>query len=141
MGPDGPPGPQGPQGDQGPKGPKGDSAGEDNSIFGSITKGIANGVANAITSKLLDSTFGLLALGVSGVGLALSAASLATSLTHQRGAAGSSGLVTLSLLANLNLNGARIENIAQSPGGDFDAVSARWVWDLINDNVEIKWQS
>lgn len=56
------------------------------------------------------------------------------------GAAAQSGLSTLVINANIDINNSRIENLALSPQADFDAISARFVWDLFNDNVEIKWQ-
>jgi len=56
------------------------------------------------------------------------------------GAAGVSGQSTLFLDSNINVSGGRIEDIAPSPEADYDAVNAKWVWDLLNDNVEIKWE-
>jgi len=56
------------------------------------------------------------------------------------GAAGAAGVPTLLIASNIDLNGARIENIAASPGGDYDAISAQFAWNFINDNVEIVWQ-
>lgn len=56
------------------------------------------------------------------------------------GAAGASGKSTLVIDTNISVLGGRIQDIAASPEADFDAVSARWVWDLLNDNVEIKWE-
>lgn len=142
-GPEGPAGPTGPTGPQGPQGPKGKD-GKSNSIIGQIVgeilKGTANGIANAIVSDLVSTAIGKIALAASGLGLVLSSAALGVAVSRKPGAAYTSGIPTLNFLANLNLNGARIENISQSPQGDFDAVSARWVWDLLNDNVEIKWE-
>jgi len=142
IGPLGPPGPQGPQGPEGPRGPRGPSGGGGggDSIFGRIASGIANGIANALVNRLTDTALGGLALAVSVASLGVSAGALSNSLNKPRGAQYTSGVPTVDLVANLNLHNSRIENIAQSPGGDFDAVSARWVWDLLNDNVEIKWE-
>lgn len=142
IGPLGPPGPQGPQGPEGPRGPRGPSGGGGggDSIFGRIAGGIANGIANALVNRLTDTALGGLALAVSVASLGVSAGALSNSLNKPRGAQYTSGVPTVDLVANLNLHNSRIENIAQSPGGDFDAVSARWVWDLLNDNVEIKWE-
>ncbi len=56
------------------------------------------------------------------------------------GAAGAAGVPTLLIDSNIDLNGARIENIAASPGGDYDAISAQFAWNFVNDNVEIVWQ-
>lgn len=55
------------------------------------------------------------------------------------GAASTAGIPTLYIEANINMNSARIENISVSPVEDYDAVNAKWVWDLLNDNVEIIW--
>jgi hypothetical protein len=55
------------------------------------------------------------------------------------GAATDAGIPTLVINANLDINNARIENIAPSPLADYDAVNAKWVYDLLNDNVEIIW--
>ncbi len=63
-----------------------------------------------------------------------------TAVTGIPGAAGAAGVNTLLIDSNLNLNGSRIENIAASPEGDYDAVSAKFAWNLINDKVEIVWQ-
>lgn len=62
------------------------------------------------------------------------------SLIGIRGAEGLSGLTTLFIVANLSLKGGRLEDISPSPQGDYDAIPAKWVWDLLNDNVEILWQ-
>lgn len=40
---------------------------------------------------------------------------------------------------NINLNGYRIKNLQQSPEEDFDAISAKFFWDLMHDEVEILW--
>jgi hypothetical protein len=56
------------------------------------------------------------------------------------GAAGASGKETLIISSNLSLVGGRVQDIAPSPEADYDAVSSKWVWDLLNDNVEIKWE-
>jgi hypothetical protein len=56
------------------------------------------------------------------------------------GAAGASGKTTTVIDSNINITGGRIQNLAPSPSADFDAVSAKWVWDLLNDNIEIKWE-
>lgn len=64
----------------------------------------------------------------------------ATGLVGPRGAAGASGRTTLIIDSNINVVGGRIQDIAASPQADYDAVNAKWVWDLLNDNVEIKWE-
>jgi hypothetical protein len=56
------------------------------------------------------------------------------------GAAGVAGRVTVLIQANIYTNGTRVENINQSPKGDYDAITLRFLWDLFNDNVEIIWQ-
>jgi hypothetical protein len=55
------------------------------------------------------------------------------------GAEGVSGKTTLIMDANLSILGGRIQDLTASPEADYDAVNAKWVWDLLNDNVEIKW--
>jgi len=52
-----------------------------------------------------------------------------------KGAAGDSGVSTLDITTNYDMSGNSIDNISQSPGGDYDAISAKWFWDLIHDNV------
>ena len=64
----------------------------------------------------------------------------ANGLVGPRGAAGASGRTTLIIDSNINVVGGRIQDIAASPQADYDAVNAKWVWDLLNDNVEIKWE-
>lgn len=41
---------------------------------------------------------------------------------------------------DLDMNNYRIKNLKQSPEGDFDAPSTKFIWDLLNDDVEIIWQ-
>lgn len=64
----------------------------------------------------------------------------ATGLAGAPGAAGASGRTTLIIDSNINVVGGRIQDIAASPQADYDAINAKWVWDLLNDNVEIKWE-
>lgn len=61
-------------------------------------------------------------------------------LSGPAGAAGASGKETTVVVSNVNFTGGRIENLSPSPQGDYDAVTAKWVWDLLNDNVVIKWE-
>ena len=63
-----------------------------------------------------------------------------TGLIGAAGAAGDSGRTTVVIDSNINILGGRIQDLAPSPQADYDAVSAKWVWDLLNDNVEIKWE-
>ena len=63
-----------------------------------------------------------------------------TGLIGATGAAGASGKTTTVIDSNINITGGRIQDLAPSPSADFDAVTAKWVWDLLNDNVEIKWE-
>jgi len=63
-----------------------------------------------------------------------------TGLTGTPGAAGVSGRTTVVIDSNMTILGGRIQDLAPSPQADYDAVSAKWVWDLLNDNVEIKWE-
>jgi hypothetical protein len=55
------------------------------------------------------------------------------------GAAGATGTTTLLINSNIDLNGNKVTNISPSPEDENDAVSAKWVRDLLNGNVEIKW--
>lgn len=61
------------------------------------------------------------------------------SLIGARGAEGLSITPTFIIASNLSIEGGRLENISPSPQADYDAVAAKWVWDLLNDNVEIIW--
>jgi hypothetical protein len=105
--------PAGPQGPQGPQGPKGASGTTDIGVAG--LEGLA-GLAGLIG-----------AAGVKG----------ASGKTGRNGAAGSNGVSTLTITTNYNMAGNRIQNIPQSPGGDFDAVTAKWVWDLLKGDIII----
>lgn len=40
---------------------------------------------------------------------------------------------------NVSMDNYRITNLKQSPEGDFDAVSFKFLWDLMHDEVEILW--
>jgi hypothetical protein len=62
-----------------------------------------------------------------------------SSLVGPAGAAGTSVQKTIFFNAGMSFAGNRLEDIAPSPQADYDAVSAKWVWDLLNDNVEIIW--
>lgn len=62
------------------------------------------------------------------------------SLLGVQGAQGLSGMSTILIQTNISIQGGRLEDISPSPGADYDAVAAKWVWDLLNDNVEILWQ-
>lgn len=123
----------GPMGPKGPKGPKGDTGntgnakdfGQNGAPSGSQGSGLAGLIGGLIGGALVN------AGGYNGY----------STLKGLPGAAGQSGKSTVFFDANINMAGGRVENIAQSPSADFDAVSARWVWDLLNDNVEIKWES
>lgn len=120
VGPMGPQGPQGPKGDRGPKGDKGSGGGGDGG------------------SSFLDGLFSAAAGGFAG-GAAVGIANLVprgdpfAKKTKQN---------NFSLFFNtpITMTGQRIAEIAPSPIEDFDAVNAKWVWDLLNDNVEIKWE-
>jgi hypothetical protein len=140
----GPTGPIGPQGPPGPQGPKGDAGNVDpiTNIYGKIYQGIANGIASAIVNNVFGGLNAAIGGFVEGTvkGAIIAAAATPSSIAGPPGAAGASGIATISVVAHMKLNGGRIENISQSPGGDFDGISARWVWDLLNDNVEIKWE-
>jgi len=137
----------GPMGPAGPAGPAGAAGVE--GLAGIALGGLAKGVGNGLVSAIFDATFGtlrdLLGGGASLLGKILITAAFApeggvAGVAGAPGASATSGQSTFFINANLNLNGGRIANIEQSPQADFDAISARFVWDLFNDNVEIKWQ-
>jgi hypothetical protein len=46
---------------------------------------------------------------------------------------------TIRTPGDLDMGGDRVKNLAQNPVEDFDAVSITFLWDLMNDNVEILW--
>jgi hypothetical protein len=49
------------------------------------------------------------------------------------------GLNALPNHGDVNIQGYRVINMAQSPNEDFDAVTAKFVWDLLHDEVDILW--
>ena len=102
-------GPQGPKGYRGPPGLPGEN--------GSSIQGIA---------------------GIAGIAGILGLAGIA-GLAGLRGAAGTDLIIaTMTISNNLDMTGNRIQNISQSPGGDFDAITAKWAWDLIENSVIFK---
>jgi hypothetical protein len=102
-------GPQGPKGYRGPPGLPGEN--------GSSIQGIA---------------------GIAGIAGILGLAGLA-GLAGLRGAAGTDLIIATMLInTNLDMSGNRIENLYQSPQGDFDAITAKWAWDLIESGVIFK---
>lgn len=40
---------------------------------------------------------------------------------------------------DVSMDGFRIENLHQSPEGNFDAISAQFIWDLMHDEVTVAW--
>lgn len=94
-------------------------------------------VLSSIFNKLFEEWLKLLLHGVQG----LSGISGLSGLAGLLGLSGANvGNETEVMSTNIDLSGNRIENIAQSPGGDYDALSLRFVWDLLHDNVIINWQ-
>jgi hypothetical protein len=83
-------------------------------------------------------------ISITGAGGLQGLAGLA-GLTGSTGAAGIRGIkgtnntTTTTIGNNLNITGNRIENLYQSPQGDFDAITAKWFIDLLSDKVIIKW--
>jgi hypothetical protein len=93
---------------------------------------IAAGIATAAAAFIL---------GFNGFGKKGSkGAAGTTGLAGAPGAASSAGKDNIIIDANVNFVGGRLENIAPSPEADYDAVNAKWCWDLLNDNVEIIWE-
>jgi hypothetical protein len=109
------PGPEGPQGPEGPKGPSGGTI----DIGPHISFNVGVLIPIVPTFSFNNYRFS----GVAG-----------------GGAANFAGPNTIYVKGNLNMLGNRIENLIQSPQDDFDAVTAKWVWDLFNNDVIIKWQ-
>jgi hypothetical protein len=144
------PGPRGPIGDQGPIGPPGlDATAVLKEVFikllQAIFGGFLGGLTASVINKLFEEWLNILLKGVTGI--IGSAGSIgAIGLSGIEGIAGLFGQATQIILdkflirSNINMEGNRIENISQSPQGDFDAISAKWAWDLLHDNVIIKWE-
>ena len=112
--------------------------------MGTLLPGIGSSLAGYIDT-LFEQWLNDLLKGVTGAAGAIGG----------RGAAGIAGLEGLAGLigqatkitidkflirSNIDMMGNRIENLYQSPQGDFDAITAKWAWDLIHDNVIIKWE-
>lgn len=132
-------GPMGPAGPQGPVGPRGPAGGAGTNIFGKVAEGIGKGIGSEIIDRIFRGFDLIETLAPKFADIA--AGLLKGAIAGPPGAAGTAGLSTVFLNANLDLNGGRLENIAQSPGGDYDAISARFLWDLLNDNVVIQWEN
>lgn len=81
--------------------------------------------------------------GLAGLAGLIGLAGMANNTTGISGLSGANVQATRStrvINTNLNMSGHRIENLTQSPETDFSLVTAKWVEDLLNNNVEIKWQ-
>jgi len=78
-------------------------------------------------------------LGFAGVSLLTALGILAAIEIFSNGSTSSSSETTNQMTLNLNMNmaGNRITNLALSPLADFDGVSAKWVWDLLDSKVLI----
>lgn len=122
IGPMGPVGPQGPRGPKGPRGGKGGSGGGDGllDLFSTAVGIAADTVFAGVDALPIDALVG-------------------AALESDKPGAEYNTTTSILFKSAINMAGQRIENIAPSPLGDFDAVNAKWVWDLLNDNVEIKW--
>lgn len=146
-----------PQGPQGPQGPRGPSGSEDDGIGGAIRNAVIGQVVSSLIQSAIGGGGGLIgsiagsAVGglVVGGGLAVgnglagesgSYDPTVSSLVGPPGVSGVSGIKTIFMMANISFAGGRVEDIAPSPEADYDAVNAKWVWDLLNDNVEIIWR-
>lgn len=156
-----------PQGPAGPVGPPGAGAAEPSNLANSATDGAVSSLVKFGLEKLFGTGINLVR-DLFGTGISLIASfayDAATtvygissieranqeyvdyrtmnlingSLVGLRGAAGLAIMPTFFITANISIEGGRIENIAPSPLADYDAVNAKWVWDLLNDNVEIVW--
>lgn len=145
-----------PQGPQGPQGPPGAAGGNPSNVVGNligtalgelVKAGIQEliGGGGSLIGGIVGATVGGLVVGgtaalIGGVASAAGAFDpTESSLVGPAGAAGTSGQKTIFLNADMSFAGNRLKDIAPSPQADYDAVSAKWVWDLLNDNVEIIW--
>ncbi|CAB4124196.1 hypothetical protein UFOVP51_67 [uncultured Caudovirales phage] len=156
-----------PQGPAGPPGPPGAANQDPNNLANSIVDGAAGSFVKFGLEQLFKEGVGGFFKTLIGVSVAVDAASQLgstiidavavskdkstnyvdyrtsnftnNSLLGLQGAQGLSGISTIFFQANMSFQGGRLENIAPSPLADYDAVNAKWVWDLLNDNVEIIW--
>lgn len=152
-----------PQGPAGPPGPPGKGADNPNNLINTVVgSGVKFGLEQLFGggADLLSKGLGAVINFVTGPGSQAFTAVLTladrsenlrkyvdsrvadftrNSVVGPPGAAGQAGISTIFVRANMSFQGARIENIAPSPIEDYDAVNAKWVWDLLNDNVEIIW--
>jgi hypothetical protein len=165
-GPQGPAGPPGPAGSEEPNNLANDVIGQSASSLVSYgLQHLFGGVAG-FGSTLLGGTLGTVGVGgvwqiFSGLGTALNKIGdgdlgnfdrLETEIDKRikinarrnsqilplgAGAPTASDKNIIYYFADMSLGGGRVENIAPSPLADYDAVNAKWVWDLLNDNVEI----
>ena len=143
-------GPEGPEGPRGPQGYPGLSyIAVLKEIFKRILESILGDYFGSITADVFERLFEIwlkaTLLGIQGIIGITGAQGLAGVIglagsTGIFGPAGTNAITTVKITTNFDMLGNRVENIGQSPGGDFDAVSAKWVWDLLHDNVIIKWQ-
>lgn len=75
-------------------------------------------------------------LGIAGLAGLRGVAGLAGH-TGIGGAAGNTGVGTLVVTTNYDMTGGSIDNVAQSPSEDFSGLTAKWVWDFLNDSIII----
>ena len=147
------PGVQGPQGSKGPRGFPGlGFTAIAKAIFDAIFGDTLGDLLGNAAGKLFDAWLDSLLAGTAGraglvglvgtiglVGLAgLKGGSPGNA--GLPGAAGKAGVATHQVIVNYDLAGNRLTNISPSPLGDYDAVTTKWVWDLLHDNVEIIWE-
>jgi len=104
----------------------GSGGGGGGGLFGGVAGGIAGGVAGGITGHARTRGGG---------------SRSTTNVTNiYEGAESVSGPPTIIFNANITTTGGRITDLAPSPGADFDAVTANFVWDLLNDQVIIEFE-
>ena len=154
-----PPGPQGPAGPPGPRGPQGVQGPTGLSyldvlfaIFEALLKKLLgdNLLSNTIQFLTKETIKALFQIWLNSLKAALVGA---TGQSGARGVVGATGLVGLvgnagksaanTLIiknVNMNLSRNRIFNLAQSPSWDYDAITAKFFYDLLNNNVIIKWK-
>jgi len=94
-----------------------------------ITSGVSSGIGAFLNNIL----------GFPGLNLLRALATVAAIEAFSNGSTSSSFITTNQMAINVNMDmqGNRITNLSSSILADSDAVSAKWVWDLINNKVLI----
>ena len=146
--PQGPPGPRGPAG-TGTEAPTNESSQDSNPISSLVKYGLEQLVpAGASTFfSLFGSAVGGFFQGTTSFlspnanqKYIWSPPAINGSIARSAGAQVMSGKTTFFISADMDFGGGRLENIAPSPKADYDAVNAKWTWDLFHDDVDILYE-